>query len=379
MREVDPFDYWQGHSSAIEGLGGLQRSPDPRYLFHTRYYEVRAGRARFVVRLNEVRANFGELSVRVHAWKPESDTNISIVSGARVLLHGEAGAEVTLPVHFASQAGVLYALYGYLSEDSDVTAGALQVAIDEPEDTGELLPEPPRSVLAVELQAGEMRPANALLHYGRADTKHPVSQSCTVEQVTTLRLLTAGLPERGRLENNDAIIARWSETLCLNALDTYGATDAGLEGLVVGHLSSSYANQLARANVITCLQGGPPPPRASGDFFDFLLMPGGPQAATGMSFDARERWEMIKDWLALLKIGGLAVLGVRYSLEADLVSSAAASDPRTLSRNEIGQWTLRLIGAGYSVAPLAFAPVSELVVDHQGLAGFVLIIQRSYL
>ena len=278
---------------------------------------------------------------------------------------------------FAAQKGVRYALYGYLSEDSDVTAQALQVAIDEPEDTGELLPEPPRSVLALNRPAEEARPANALLHHGRVGVEHPVSQSCTLEQLAALGSPTKGFSGRERARDNDAAIAWWSETLCVNALSTYGATDAGLEGLVVGPFSADHARRRVGSASVTHLRGDPPPPRASGDFFDFLLMPGGADTATQEPSGARERWERIEDWLARLKLGGLAILGLRYRPDGDLVSSSAIPDARALSRNEIGQWSLRLIGSGYSVAPMAFAPVAELVVDRQGLAGFVLIVQRS--
>ncbi|EJL33833.1 hypothetical protein [Novosphingobium sp. AP12] len=364
MREVDPFDYWESHSSAIEGLGGLERSPDPRYCFHTRYHEVREGRARFVLELNGVRASFGELSMRVHAWKPESDSNISLVSGARTMLHAEEGADLTVPVHFASQKGVLYALYGYLSEDSDVTAQTLKVAIDEPEDTGEHYPEPPRSILAMDQQAQETRPANALLHYGRVRMEHPVSQSCTYEQIAELGL-------RARAEG-ELVISRWSEAACLNALSTYGATYSGLEGLIVGGVAADYAEDLSASTSIVRQADGPPPSRMNADFYDFLLMPAGFETGN----EARERWEAVEDWLARLKIGGLAMLGLRYRPDSDLVSSADTSNAQVLSRNEIGQWALRLIGKGYSIAPLAFAPVSDLVVDSQGLAGFVMIVQR---
>ncbi len=243
MREVDPFDYWESHSSAIEGLGGMERSPDPRYCFHTRYHEVREGRARFVLQMNGVRASFGELSMRVHAWKPDSDSNISLVSGARMMLHAEDDGELALPVHFAAQKGVLYALYGYLSEDSDVVAQTLKVAIDEPEDTGEQYPEPPRSVLAMETQAQETRPANALLHYGRTRIEQPVSQSCVHEQV-------AAFGSRAR-EDGDLALAQWSEAVCLNALKTYGATYSGLEGLIVGPVSADYAELLASTSSIS--------------------------------------------------------------------------------------------------------------------------------
>jgi hypothetical protein len=364
VREVDPFEYWESHSSAIDGLGGLERSPDPRYCFHTRYHEVREGRARFVLQLTGVRASFGELSMRVHAWKPDTDSNISLVSGARMMLHAEEGGNLELPVYFAPQKGVLYALYGYLSEDSDVTAQALHVAIDEPEDTGEQFPEPPRSILAMDEAASETRPANALLHYGRTQIQHPVSQSCTRDQIAELKV--------NEREDGDRLLELWSEVACLNALTTYGAVHSGLEGLVAGARSADYGEHLATWASIVRQTDGSPPSRMNADFYDFILMPGGHEAGGS----ARERWEAVEDWLARLKIGGVAALGLRYRPDSDLVSSSDTSDARMLSRNEIGQWVLRLIGKGYSVAPLAFAPIADLAVDRQGLARFVMIVRR---
>ena len=372
MREIDPFDYWERHASAIEGLGGQERSPDPRYLFHTRYYPVRAGHARFVVRLDEVRASFGELSVRVHAWKPEGDSNVSLVAGTRAMLLGDEGAEVNLTVHFAAQKGVLYALYGYLSEDSDVAARAIHVAIDEPEDTSDLVPEPPRSILALRRQTEHTRSVNTLQHYGRIDIQYPGSQSCTVEQVAALGCASGSFFGRERAEDYDAVIGRWSEALCLNALATYGVTEPGLEGLIVGSISAESAQRLVSCGPVARSEDRQPPSRMCSDFYDFLLMPSGLAEAT----DARLRWQAVEDWMARLKIGGLAVLCLRYLSEGNLVGSSAIADAPTLSRNEIGQWSLRLIGGGYSVAPLAFAPVSELVVDQRGVATFALIIQR---
>lgn len=366
MREIDPFDYWESHASAIEGLGGSERSPDPRYCFHTRYHEVREGRAGFVLKLNGVRAKFGEIAIRVHAWKPDGDGNISLVSGARLLLQSENDAQLELSVRFASRQGVLYSLYGYLSEDSDVSAQGLQVLIDEPEDNGDVYPEPPQSILAMNRQPSEARPANALTHQGRLVADAPVSQSCTYSQVAALGL--DGL-------DADSAIARWSERICLNALGSYGVFHSGLEGLVVGTGASDdgdYAQSLDRFATVVRRPLGPPPSRKSDEFFDFMLITN----AIGRGDNALSRWEEAEDWLTRLKIGGLGVLALRYRPDSCLISSKSASDGPTLSRNEIGQWTLRLIGNGYSVAPLAFAPSADLLVDHQELAGFVLIIQR---
>ncbi|EPR14874.1 hypothetical protein M527_27225 [Sphingobium indicum IP26] len=315
------------------------------------------------MRLSGVRASFGELSVRVHAWKPKTESNISLVSGSRLLLQAGDEEDITLSVPFAAQKDVLYAFYGYLSEDSDVAAQELHVAIEESEDSEGLEPDPPRSILAIGRETEGAHSASSLLHAGRVVSDLPVSQSCTHEQIAALAL--------SGHESDDAL-GQWSETLYLNALSAYGATHSGLDGLVVGPSSADFAERFVPLGLVVRQVNGPPPPRTSGDFFDFLLIS---DALHGVT-DCRSRWEMMEAWLARLKIGGLAVLDLRYRPDSDLVSSSSASDAQVLTRNEIAQWALRLIGSGYSVAPLAFAPLSDLVMDERGLAGFVMIVQR---
>lgn len=376
MREVNAFDYWENHASAIRGMGGGARSPDPRYVFHTRYHEIRAGRAQFILRLGGVRAGFGELSVRLHAWKPDIDSNVSLVSGARLIFDGEEDAEINLPVRFLSQPRVLYALYGYLSEDSDVSAEVLRIEIEESEDDGKSIPTPPRSLLALNQAPAETRPANALLHEGRIQLATPVSQSCTPSQVGELSLTPSGAAARAARATGGNAIARWSEAVCLNVLSAYGVTDSGLEGMVVGSLSVDGAQQLDRFASIAMVELGPAPSQLSDAFVDFLLMPSGFMPLTDPPAGAEDRWTSLADWLARLKIGGLAAISLRYRPDTDLISSSAVSDPRIITRNEIGQWVLRLISSGHSVAPMAFAPALDLIVDGDGLAAFCLVVQR---
>ena len=78
-----------------------------------------------------------------------------------------------------------------------------------------------------------------------------------------------------------------------------------------------------------------------------------------------------------LKLGGLAVIGLRYRHLDRLVSSSLAAEHSEMSRNEIGQWALRLIGNGFSVAPLAYADDNDLAVGEDRLAAFALIIRRQ--
>ena len=362
-REIAPFEYWERYSSAFVGFGGADQSPDPQYCFHTSYHHVRHGRAQFVLKLAGLRASFGELSMRVHAWKPDSDSGVSLVAGARTLLQAEADSDLTLAVRFSAQREVLYALYGYLSEDSDVTAQVLQILIEEPDDIDGALPEPTRSFLAVNAEGQETRPANAMVHFGSVTIGQPVSQSCTLDQVTVL-----GLSAR----DGDAAIVRWSEKLCRNGLRAYCSIEPGMEAMLIGPATNILRDDLAKLGLVVQHSGDPPPPRTSHDFFDIIVMPSDNLG----SGNVRHRWEVVENWLARLKIGGLAIITLQYQPDCDLVSSSASLEHPMLSRNEIGQWALRLVSSNYSIAPLAFAPTSALFLDSDGLATFSLIVQR---
>jgi hypothetical protein len=81
-----------------------------------------------------------------------------------------------------------------------------------------------------------------------------------------------------------------------------------------------------------------------------------------------ERWSWIKTLLEHLKIGGLAVVVLLYRYTFGAVSASDAVDGADLTRNEIGKWVLRLIGEGFSVAPLAFLPYDEVILDKDGYA-----------
>lgn len=363
MRELDPFSFFYNHASAIEGLGGGDMSPDPRYCFHTPYQPVRPGQASFELQLRGVRASTGELSLRVHAFRPESGENASLVAAARLHVATDGKQDLNASVRFSALRDVHYAFYGFFIEDSDMRADELKILLHEAE-TEEDYIEPPMSLLAMDIAPREVRPANALIHVVTPHLANPVSQDCTLAQVEELAEGKVG----------ELVVADWEEAVCLAALRTYGVRTPALEGLIVGPCSQ--ALKLALGDVGFSLAHEellPLPPSNSTLFADFMVCPGG----IGADTDPESRWETVRAWFARLKIGGLGVIVVRYLPLSRPGGSAVARDAEAISRNEIGKWALRLIASGYSVAPLAFAPFEELTLDGDGLAAFALIAQRQ--
>jgi len=351
MRAIDPFSYFIDYASQLRGFGGDRPSPDPQYCFHTRYETVRPGRAIYSLTLLDAQASQGEMTVRVHAYQPDFGGAPSLTAGNRLDLGGGQRRDLAVSVPFHAIKGVEYALYGYFSEPTDLSVAQVQVHLDEPENEEDVEIEAPLSVLAQPAAVEESGPATGLIHIGHVSRDQPVSQDCTWQQLGT----------GGALSDS---IARWREELCLAALSFYGVDMPGLDNWVVGGVNAAMREAML-ARPFTLLFHGEASPQDSPTFADVILWPRGP-ATDG---DASARWMQLYGWLERLKIGGLAVIGLGYR-----PGDTPTAGP---SRNEIRQWALRLIGLGYSVAPLAFAARQDLVVDEAGMAAFCLIVRRQ--
>lgn len=129
MRQVDPFSFFVGHESIIAGLGGSTPSPDRRYCFHTNYLEVKPGRAVFHVTIRQPRATFGELNIRVMALPTGRDA--SVAASLVIALEGVEAHDLHRGLRFLAVDGVRYALFGFVSDSADLTAEALDVALEE--------------------------------------------------------------------------------------------------------------------------------------------------------------------------------------------------------------------------------------------------------
>ena len=363
MRDIDPFAYYFNHSSAIPGLGGDSLSPDPRYCFHTDYIDVRPGPARYELLLRRVRASRGELALRIHAFKPQSGENASLVAGARMAVAVDEEQDLRISVPFYAMRNVQYAFYGYFTEDSDIHSDGLSVSLQEFEGEVEDYVEPPRSFLALEQDPDDVRPANALIHVITPHLGAPVSQDCTWPQLKEI------IPGTVR----DQGVEGWAEALCLNALQAYGVIVPALEGLIVGGCSDAFRLALdTRGFAVRQVDPAPPPPSSSLLFADFLAWPEGLWSEP----DSALRWAAIRAWFGRLKIGGVGIITCRYRPSDTPTSSRLAVEGQNISRNEIGKWALRLIGDGFSVSPLAFSEPDDLVADTEGLARFAIIARR---
>ena len=351
MRTINPFSYFVDHASQLRGFGGERTSPDPQYCFHTRYEAVRPGRAIFSLKLNGAQATQGEMTVRVHAYRPDFGGMPSLAAGNRLDLDTPQQQELSVAVPFHAVSGVEYALYGFFSEPTDMTAERVDVFLDEPEGDAEVEIAPPQSLLARAAGPAEAGPATGLSHHGKVDITRPVSQDCTWSQ------LDAGASVSDRLR-------RWREGICLAALSAYAITLPGLDGWVAGDASDALrADVAARRFALAALDSTAL--RDGGDFADVILWPEGPS----LESDGRTRWADVLSWVERLKQGGFAVVGVQYRPDA-----VNAVDP---ARNALRQWAQRLIGHGYSVAPLAFADYRDLVTDEAGIASCCLIVERQ--
>jgi len=359
MRQVDPFSYYVEHASAIAGLGGPRRSPDPQYCFHTNYHEMPPGAAAYELRLSGVRASQGELSLRIHAYKPSTGDNASLVAGSRLYVAVDGQQDLSIRVKFFALRDVTYAFYGHFTEYSDIVADALEVVLHEPEEGSVQYIEPPVSMTYKDTGKRDVRPANVLVYDGKLNARAPVSQDFTLAQI----------PDALRGEDGQTA---WCEAVGLNALQAYGIGGAGLDVLTIGALSDEVRASLkANGFILQQFQDGHAECE-EGYFSDILLWPD-----SGICDDnVADHWGMVQSWLGHLKVGGLAVIGLRYRIEDELLGMQSF-DRTNLSRNEIGRWALRLIGMGYSVAPLAFAPHSDLALTDGDLAAFCLIVRRQ--
>ncbi|MDE1917818.1 MAG: hypothetical protein KGJ57_19215 [Sphingomonadales bacterium] len=367
MRDVDPFCFFFAHASAIRGYGGQNRSPDPQYCFHTHYLDVRPGRARYELRLTGARSSQGQLTVRVHALKPSTGANATLVAGTRLELTLDRKDDLVVSVRFHALRDVAYAFYGFFSEYSDLTVDGLSVILDEPEGEEDDYFEPPVSAMLGHDGPSEVRPANALIHYDILEKSNPVSQDCTWDQLPEL----AGDPASSA--PLETYLTQWREDVCLAAMTAYGAVISGLDGWVIGPVSQAMCDHFDNSPFTIRFIENQFGKVDRNEFADFLLWPEGPSEDIALD----ERWSQVKIWLEKLKFGGLAIVGLRYRHVDVLMSSSIAAEHNGLTRNEIGQWALRLIGSGFSVAPLAYADSPDLAVGEDQRAAFVLVVRRQ--
>ncbi len=262
IKEFAPFAYFAEQSSVISGLGGNRQPPDPRYCFHTNYEELAPGIAIFQVRLVSARATFGEMTIRIHAYRPDSGLDVSLVASTQYTLENLTDEDVDIRLRISAIPGVAYAVYGYLSEPSNLMALNLTIVAEQlGGDTAD-------SYATAELgKTAFGETCSSSLSQVIGDTapnlSAPQSQPFTWEQLQSSKFqeIAVGLPSQ--LSDTE----RWVHIFILRTLKHYGFLMPGARGLLLG-TSETLALQLrdAGCQIVQQAQEGdalPPAPTNS--------------------------------------------------------------------------------------------------------------------
>jgi len=365
-RELEPFSFWP-YSSAIPGLGGEERSPDINYCFHTLYDEYQPGTVIFTVTVHGAIASYGELAIRAHAFQPDSGRDASLVAGNRTPLEDLSGVDLQIRVRVGAVPGVQYALFGYLSEASDLRACGLSVSVEEK--GGENLEnyvnsDTARSLFAttpVDMPARLM--ADELPGFA-----FPVSQAMTADQISSPEYFGCW-PEIPNYHGNPAM--RWRQAYAVQALRVYGMLVHGANGVVIAPMLLPLVSVIRKhgcsvenlriVSQLSCSEGSDP------DEFASVLATEIGKPASQLDFavafiapdwflDKAAFGDFVMSTLRSILRGGIAIFLFDYAPDdpSDMASEAHATGflPH---RNDIEQLALRVISHGSEVAQLNFA------------------------
>lgn len=354
MRAVEPFAYFPDQASAIAGFGGARPPVDPLYCLHTAYVPVQPGLTCFTLRLSDACASRGELTLRVHSYRPDGLAGVTLVAGNRLQLDrledGQAGRQIDLPVRFRAVAGVHYALYGFFSEAADLRATAISVMLEEDDASGQAqadaaLPEQD-SAFAIE---AAFTARQKLACSADQPLSLPLSRDCRTDEAQ------AALVEWPGLSPIDA----WTQSLCVHVLRHQGCLQPGATGLLQRENPRLAALLSERGCVVRHGEA------SDAERFDFLIIDGPPHDAA----DHPAHYAYLLERCSRLLRGGLAVILTSYH-------PGAMPGSDRIDRNALCQWALRLIASGYDVAQLRFSEAALLEWDREGVARFAMIVRK---
>ncbi len=229
-RTLDPFGFFDNAASRIAGLGGTGAPPAAGYAFHTSYAPIARGPARFTVRFTGLRASGGRLVIQVNMLAPGAAAHARVVSIARLPLTTLAADGGVAEIACEGFAGVGYALFGTIADDTDATADDLAITItqdDGADPYADALRRTREGCFAIAAQD----PLAMLFETGPARLARPVSQGCTAAQFHEpayerwLRRL-----KRPRSHHRK----QWEFIYILQVLETCGMLRAGRRGLCFG-------------------------------------------------------------------------------------------------------------------------------------------------
>lgn len=229
--ELDPFGFFEGVASRIEGVGGGNApGHDPGYVFHTPYVPARRGRATFTIRIEGLKAKRGTLVLRVNMMSTEPGAHARLVNSERILLNRLVAQGGVTTIAFEGFRGVVYAVMGSIPDATDASADRLVVTLDHPDDGSDYAGAVAEARSTV-FGSDALRPTARLVSPARSTLADPVSQMCTASQFDEpayARWLERLRQPRHRHRK------QWEFVYILQALERYGMLQPGARGLGFG-------------------------------------------------------------------------------------------------------------------------------------------------
>jgi hypothetical protein len=398
--KVDPFGFNPGAASSIRGLGGEGEPPHEAYAFRSAPVAVPAGRFRFLLRFHDLQAGSHILLIEIlnRSALPGCNWVRLRIEGVHVqdILGGGGVWEVAVEAH----PDTVYAIAGYLYNDGDVAAQALELTIDtpftvipdgEPEKVADVGPriEPPALSIRPRL-SGPERPSFA----------NPSSQPWTPNQVQN-RDFVAYRAELAGDRSPAADPWDWTAPFILHTLTRYQVMGAAGRALAIGIDDIALAAAVVRRgctvnfleladDVGECLDVGEvvdrllaqrtqerdqlagaigvsmffalQPPQGFERQFDFAWWIAGPKT----SYSKAER--TLGAMLGGLRPGGMAILALPFQEEpADGI----------LGRRDIERLALDAISNGHSIAQLRFPLSAADSPPVDGAIPYALVVRRE--
>ncbi|MCJ2180609.1 hypothetical protein [Novosphingobium album (ex Hu et al. 2023)] len=373
-RVVEPFVYFRDHASAIPGLGGKSRSPNPNYCFHSNYFEYLPGVVLFHIRILDAHSTRGELEVRVHGYRPDNpDLGIKLVAGTRLSLVDIGQDVLELTVRISAIPGVHYAVFGHYTEAADLRATAIDIEAEEcggesAEDYGDaqapeiafkaVLPEAVASLVAD-------RPSSLSM---------PGSQACTLAQVQSDELMM-GWPQLVAGHDADGdLLTHWRQVYVLQVLERFGFLGVGASGVALGALPDGLENLLHTQDCLMAARtieevADPALTLRGSGHFDFLICLDG--SAYFDSFGGFSAF--VKAAMRRVLSGGIVILVFDFHAHPAVEADAGRC---VLARFEIERLALSLIGHGATVAQLGFPSGRGTDVAPAAIVPFGLAVRR---
>ncbi|KRB82438.1 hypothetical protein ASE00_10265 [Sphingomonas sp. Root710] len=374
VRELDPFGFMIGHSSAIKPLGGGERGPDPRYVFHTPYIAFRPGRVTFTIHIDKLQASFGELRVHINAFVHGSGRDAIFVTSSRLDLTDRAAAERGMTISVLAVAGATYAAYGFCLEGTDARAAGIRITAEESGGSDGTIAD--ELLLPTQWGTKALETPFRLVGDEPVRLSDPVSQPMTEEQLaepdfTRWSKLMPAAADDERLA--------WQLAFAAQALDRYGMLQPGARGLALGQRATALAPVMAAHQCHAMVATVRAQPGGAGIHWDALpclpidAVPGpdgrlhgiplsiADQPADERGFDfiwslgAASRLHVTGDTASFLTGAMMLLRPGGYAVHMFDLATGGDAPPTAIPRAEVERIAIMLISRNFSVAQLNFA------------------------